>query len=205
MEWTLKDLTEIEPKKFEKEIESIDYSILNERLYNFQKLHKELTDDPSLTVEEKLKKRQRIRTIESILRQTAMRKEKERFTQKSKLEEKWKTETLKTSLPNIRYASGSAIEHLINGSYTLDVIPWETPQSMEITTNNRKVDLDKLIPPQILKNILDKPFTPVYFTLQPSGIFRKDKLQGIWYDGKDWDRSKNDQYKSRILLAIMKV
>jgi len=205
MEWSLKELTEIEPKKFEKEIENIDYGVLNERLYNFQKLHKELSDDSSLLVEEKLQKRARLRTIESILRQTTAQKQREHSTQEGKLAEKWKTETLKTTLPNIRYAHGIAIEHLLNGSYTLDVIPWETPTSMELTIDNRKINLEKLISPQILKNMIDKPFAPAYFTLQPSGMFRKGKLQGIWYDGENYDRSKNDEYRSRILLAVMKV
>ena len=205
MEWNLETLTEIEPKKFEKEIREINYQILNERLYNFQKLHKQLTEDASLTVEEKLKKRNQLRTVENILRQTAIQKEREHFTQQQLLDEKWKNETLKTNLPNIRFASGSAIEHLLYGRYTLDIIQWETPASTEITINNRKVDLQKVINPQRLKQILEKPFTPAYFILQPSGIFRKDKLQALWYDGKDYERSKHDKYKPRILLAVMKV
>jgi len=205
MEWNLKDLTEIEPKKFEKEIQPIDYGVLNERLFNFQKLNKQLSEDASLTVEEKLKKREKLRTIENILRQTAIQKQREHFSQEAQLAEKWKTETLKTSLPTLRYAHGIAIEHLIRQEYTLDVIPWETPTSTEIEIDKRKVDLQKLINAPTLKRIIDKPFSPAYFTLRPSGIFRKDKLQDLWYDGEDYNRSRNDEYKSRILLAVMKV
>jgi len=205
MEWNLETLTEIEPKKFEKEIQPFDDTVLNERLYNFQKLHKQLSEDPSLTVEEKLKKREKLRTIENILRQTAIQKQRERFAQESILAEKWKTETLKTSLPTLRYAHGIAIEHLIRQEYSLDVIAWQTPASTEITINEKKVDLQKLINAPTLKRILDKPFSPAYFVLQPSGIFRKDKLQGLWYDGENYERSKNDEYKNRILLAVMKV
>jgi hypothetical protein len=187
----------LDPNTFKKTVEKEPLNVLRERSIQLEMFIREAKSQPI--------HQNKLINLSQLLRQTLAQKEQEHFTQKHKLEEKWKTETLKTSLPNIRYASGSAIEHLISGTYTLDVIPWETPASTEIAINNRKVDLDKLIPPQILKNMLDHPFSIIYFTLQPSGIFRKDKLQGLWYDGKDWDRSKNDQYKPRILLAIMKV
>jgi len=186
-----------DPNTFKKTVETESLNTLHERAIQLEMFIREAKSQPI--------HQNKLINLSQLLTPIITQKEREYFTQEDKLKEKWKTETLKASLPNIRCASGSAIEHLISGTYSLDAIPWETPQSMEITINNRKVDLDKLITPQALKHILDKPFSPKFFTLQPSGIFRKDKLQGIWYDGKDWDRSKNDTYKSRILLAVMKV
>lgn len=121
-----------------------------------------------------------------------------------KLEEQQKKETLKCQLPNIRYAYGDAVPHLMRGEYTTDVVPWETPYSFEIAVNKRKVDLLRLLSPVTLRHIIEHPLSPVFFEIEPAGAYQHGKKLGYYVNG-EWEQSRGIEIRSGVFLAIMKV
>ena len=204
MDWN--NIDEIILKFQEKELEQIPLNVIIERIEKVRTTTmKPDLGMPLLITSEREPKRKKLFVILHTMEAIRDKKQIEQDNEDATKKEVWKAETLKTQLPNIRFAYGTEIEHLLHQDYTIDVIHWETPISTEIMVDKRKVDLLKTITPQILNMIMEKPFSPVYFTLQPAGIFRKGELQGAWYDGMDYTRSRNDVYKPRLLLAVMRV
>ena len=126
--------------------------------------------------------------------------------EQKKNDEKWRDETLKQQLPNIRFAFGDAVPHLMNGSYTHDVVAWETPKDAELVIGKRKVNLRKLISPIILRHLLEKPFAPIYFTIQPMGAVddRTGNPVGLFIS-REYEDQRHMRLQLAQYLAIMKV
>jgi len=126
--------------------------------------------------------------------------------EQKKNDEKWRDETLKQQLPNIRFAFGDAVPHLMNGSYTHDVVAWEIPKDAELVIGKRKVNLRKLISPIILRHLLEKPFAPIYFTIQPMGAVddRTGNPVGLFIS-REYEDQRHMRLQLAQYLAIMKV
>lgn len=127
-----------------------------------------------------------------------------RDAENKKLEEEWKKETLKHRLPNIRFAYGDAVPHLMRGEYTTDVIRWETPASTEIQIGKRKIDLLRLLSPVTVRHIIEHPMLPVFFEIEPAGAYQHGKKLG-YYVNREWETTRGIEIRSGIFLAIMKV
>jgi hypothetical protein len=121
-----------------------------------------------------------------------------------KLEEQQKTETIKQYLPKFRYAYGDAVPHLMHGEYTTDVVPWETPASIEIQIGKRKLDLVKLLSPVTVRHIIEHPLAPVFFEIEKGGAYQNGRKLGYYVDGT-WEKSRGIEIRSGVFLAIMVV
>ena len=127
-----------------------------------------------------------------------------RDIENKKLDEQHKTETIKGQLPNIRFAYGDAVPHLMRGEYTQDVIEWTTPTHTEIEINKRKIDLLRLLSPVTVRHIIEHPMSPVFFEIEPAGAYQRGKKLGYYVSG-EWEKTQGIEIRSGVFLAIMKV
>jgi len=127
-----------------------------------------------------------------------------RDVENKKLEEQHKTETIKAQLPNIRFAYGDAVPHLMHGEFTTDVVSWETPRSTEIQIGKRKVDLLRLLSPTTVRHLIEHPMSPVFFEIEPAGAYQHGKKLG-YYVNREWETTRGIEIRSGVFLAIMKV
>ena len=124
--------------------------------------------------------------------------------EKKKGAEEWKKETLKAQLPNIRFAYGDAVPHLMHGEYTQDVVAWTTPTNTEIEVNKRKIELLKLLSPTTVRHIIEHPLAPVFFEIESGGAYQNGRKLGYYVSG-EWERTRGIEIRSSVFLAIMKV
>jgi len=135
-----------------------------------------------------------------------------RDAERKKGEEEEKNEYIRHNHRNFRCVIGSAAEHLMHGTFTLDVVASEmlTPQSTEfeivaVSGNKIKIDLLKLLSPSSLNMLIAKAFSPIYFVVEPSGAYQRGKRLGIWNNSGDWEASRGIQYKPQTVIAILRV
>jgi hypothetical protein len=211
MNWeNLQEILEISEKEFEREAEKTEIIDLNARIEKFQDVLKK--PDLGITTligSEVTLKRKKLTTLHHILIATRDRKEKERFMQNRKLEEKWRDETLPKVLSDLRYVVGTDAEHLMHGTFTLDAVQPKKFPSLEfeiplVGGGKKKIDLRKAISPPILKMLMEKTFTPVYITVEPTGAYQHGKKLGYYVSG-EWEQTRGIEIKMGTLIAIMKV
>ena len=211
MNWeNLEEILKIQDKDYEKEFYQTEIVDLNARIEKIQAiLSKPDLGLPTLIGSEVMQKRKRLSTIHQILIATRDRKEKERFMQNRKLEEKWRDETLPKVLCDLRYVVGTEAEHLMHGTFTLDAVQPKKFPSLEFeipltSGGKKKIDLRKVISPPILKMLLERTMSSVYITVEPTGAYQHGKKLGYFVSG-DWEQTRGIELRMGTLLAIMRV
>lgn len=211
MNWeNLEEILKIQEKDFEKEAEKTEIIDLNARIDKLLTLlNKPDLGLPTLIGSEVTLKRKKLTTLHRILIATRDRKEKERFMQNRKLEEKWRDETLPKVLCDLRYVVGTEAEHLMHGTFTLDAVQPQKFPSIEFeipltSGGKKKINLKEIISPPILKMLLDRNFAPVYITIEQQGAYQHGKKLGYYVSG-EWEQTRGIEIKMGTLMAIMRV
>jgi hypothetical protein len=212
MEWNdIEEILKIPERDWEKEIYKMPVNLIGERIEKLRSVTiKPDLGMPLLVSSEREPKRKKLLAIQHLLESIRDKKLKEEFDQNRKTQEKWRDETLKENLPDIRYAVGSSVEHLRHGTLSMDVVEWIKPQSteFEITTisgHKTKINLQKIITPSTLKILLEKAFTPVYVTIEAQGGYDRHGKRMGYYMSPEWDETHGIEIRMGTTMAIMRV
>jgi hypothetical protein len=212
MNWeNLDETLKMSEKEFEKEANRIEIVNLNARIEKWQAiLHKPDLGMPALVGSEITPKRQKLSTLLHILVSTRDRKEKEWFDQNRQAQEKWRDDTLRDVLHDLRCAYGTAVNHLMYGTFTLEVPDWFKPQSTEfeidaVSGHKVKINLKKLISPSTLQMLLDKAFSPIYLVAEQGGGYDRHGKKLGYYQSEDWETAHGTEIRYGTSFAIMRV
>ena len=212
MNWeNLEEILKSQEKDLEKEANKTQIIDLNARIEKIQNiLKKPDLGLPTLIGSEVTPKRKKLSTVLNILVSVRDRKEKERFEQNQQAQEKWKNETLKNILHNLRCAYGTAVNHLMSGSFTMEVPDWFEPKSTQfeiqaLSGHKLKIDLEKLITPSRLQRLLDKAFIPIYILVEPSGGYDRHGKRMGYFMSSEWNESHGIEIRPATTMAIMRV
>ena len=206
----LEEILKIPEKEWEKEIYKMPVNLISERIEKLRSVTiKPDLGMPLLISSEREPKRKKLLTIQHLLESIRDKKLKEEFDQHRKLEEKWRDETLPKVLSDLRYVVGTDAEHLMHGTFTLDAVQPQKFPSLEfeiplVGGGKKKIDLRKVISAPILKMLMEKTFTPVYITVEPTGAYQHGKKVGYYVSG-EWEQTRGIEIKMGTLMAIMRV
>jgi len=210
--WNVEKLLKMKEKEIKKQLEKDSWQQVNTRLERLTKiLNKPLEPNTLATPEELRQKRIKLQQLQATLTQIKTDKLQKFEAEIKKQQESQKRTAIKQNLVDFRYAYGSSVEGFMKGIYTLDIPLWQkftNGTEVEIETPNgqkRKVDIMEELNPAQVQTLLDRPLSPTYILVEDQGIFRKGKLQGVWYDGQDYETTKNDKFSFRTVLAVMRV
>jgi len=210
--WNVEKLLEMKEKEIEKQLEKDSWQQVSVRLERLTKiLNKPLEPNTLATQEELRQKRIKLQQLQAILTQIKTEKLEKFEAEIKKQQESQKRTAIKENLVDLRYAYGSSVEGFMKGTYTLDIPLWQkftNGTKIEIETSNgqkRKIDIMEKLNHVQVKMLLTSLLTPTYILVEDQGVFRKGKLQGVWYDGQDYEKTKNDKFRFRTVLAVMRV
>lgn len=211
MNWENLEFLKVEDKEHQREADKTQIVDLIARIEKLQALNAK-TDlgQPALVGAELTEKRKRLLAILRILTATRDRKEKERYEIGKKAQEKWRDDTLKDVLHDLRYAFGMSVDHLLHQTFTMEVVEWKKPESMEfeidaVSGHKLRIDLKKLITPSLLQMLLGKAFSPIYFLVERSGGYdRHGKPLGHWVSS-EWEQSHGNEIRLGTTFAVMRV
>jgi len=212
MNWeNIEEILRLSEKDFEREADKSIIVDLNARIEKIQDIMKKKDLGLSTLIGSEITpKRQKLSTLLSILVSVRDRKEKERFNQNRQAQEKWRNDTLKDVLHDLRCAYGTSVDHLMHGTFTLEVLDWFKPESTEfeidaVSGHKLKIDLRKIISPSTLQMLLAKSFSPIYLLVEQSGGYdRHGKKLGYFQSG-EWGQSHGNEIRAGTTFAIMRV
>jgi len=209
--WENLEFLKVEDKEHQREADKTQIVDLNARIEKLQALNAKTDLGLSALVGTELtEKRKRLHAILHILIATRDRKEKDRYELGKKEKERWRDQALKENLHDLRYAFGTAADHLMHQTFTMEVLDWQKPESMEfeidaVSGHKLKIDLRKIISPSILQMLLTKSFSPIYLLVEQGGGYdRHGKKLGYFHSG-EWDESHGKEIRLGTTLAIMRV
>jgi hypothetical protein len=209
----LEELLKISEKDFEKEVEKNQIIELNARIEKFEGLlkpdHLERTW-PALTGLEIGDRRKKLSAFKAILTKVRDAKEKERHNQNKQAQEEWRDHALKDNLHDLRYVFGMEVDHLMHGTFTMEVVNWQKTESIEfeimaVSGHKLKIDLRKIISPSTMQMLLAKAFSPIYLLVERAGGYdRKGKPLGYYVSG-EWNESHGYEIRLGTTFAVMRV
>jgi len=207
----IEEILNVKESEFEKECEKIAIVDLNARIEKNQAtLNTQDLNRPMLTGSEITPIRKKLSGLQHILVSVRDRKEKQRYETNKKAQEKWRDDTLRENLHDLRYAFGTAADHLMHQTFTMEVLDWQKPPSTEfeidaVSGHKIKIDLRKLVTPSLLQMLLAKSFSPIYMVVEQGGGYdRHGKKLGYFHSG-EWDESHGKEIRLGTTLAIMRV
>jgi hypothetical protein len=198
-------------KDLEKVCENESLMELRERVIMVDKAVRNMEMPALATPTERLKLREDMLAKANLLRQIITTKENEQTREQQKRDAQNVENTVVEQLPNLRYSSEDAIsrmQQMGTMGVPLDVPQWHklTSTTIEIKCKSgktRKLDLKKLNP-QVLHNLLQKPFAPMFFIMEPEGMISKEgEPVKIWSDQKDYMKVVSQRQVQRTVLALM--
>jgi len=212
MKWNnIEEILKVSEKAFEKEIDKLSIVELNARIEKNQAvLNKQDLNMPMLTGSEITPIRKKLSDLQHRLVSVRDRKEKERYELDKKEKEKWRDQALKDNLHDLRYVYGTAADHLMHGTFTMDVVNWQKPQNLEfeidaVSGHKLKLDLRKLVTPSILDMLLGKSFSPIYMVVEQSGGYDRHGKKLGYFQSESWEETHGTEIRYGTTFAIMRV
>jgi hypothetical protein len=210
---TLKEINfeSISLKDLEKICEKEPLTELRERAMMVDKAVRKMEMPALSTPTERIKLREEMLAKANLLRQIITTKENEQTREQQKHDAQNVEKTLLEQLPNFRYSSEDAIRRMENLgviNVPLDVPQWHrlTSTTIEVKCQSgktRQLDLKKLAP-QHLHRLLEKPFTPMFFILEPEGMIdRHSEPVKMWSDQKEYATVMSQRQVQRTILALV--
>jgi hypothetical protein len=205
------DFETISIKDLEKICEKEPLTELRERVMMVDKAVRKMEMPPLSTPTERIKLREDMLAKANVLRQIITTKENEQTREQQKRDAQNVEKTILEQLPNLRYSSEDAISRMQHKG-TMDV-PLDVPQWQKLTSTTievkcqsgktRKLDLKKLNP-QVLHNLLETPFRPMFFILEPEGMIdRHSEPVKMWSDQKEYATVMSQRQIQRTVLALV--
>lgn len=207
----IEELLKVKEADFEKECEKISIVDLNARIEKNQAtLNKQDLNRPMLTGSEITPIRKKLSNLQHILVSVRDRKEKQRYETNKKAQEKWRDDTLRENLHDLRFAYGMSVDHLMHNTFTMEVLDWQKPQSTEfeidaVSGHKLKIDLRKIISPSTLQMLLAKSFSPIYLVVEQAGGYDRHGKKLGYYVSAEWDESHGNEIRLGTTFAIMRV
>lgn len=209
---TLKEINfeTISIKELEKICEKEPLTELRERAMMVDKAVRNMEMPALSTPTERVKLREEMLAKANLMRQIIRTKENEEGQKQQQRNAQNIEKTLTEQLPNLRYASDDSIRRMENMgvlNVPIDVPQWHRLTSTTIETRCqsgkiRKLDL-KRIHPQALNRLLQKPFTPMFFIMEPEGMISEGEPVQYWSDQKDFAKVHAQTQVQRTVLALM--
>jgi hypothetical protein len=205
------DLVNIDPKKFQKMIEKDTLGSLQMRLHSITTYKNKLPQQGLETPEERIRKKARLDQLITALQSEIQKKETERSKGHFEAEKQWVEKAVVEQLPNLRQCSEDGTSRMQNVGtmgVPLDVLQWNrlTSTIIEVKCHSgkvRKLDLKKLHP-QVLHNLLETPFRPMFFIMEPEGmVSREGEPVKIWSNQSDYATVMSQRQVQRTVLALM--
>jgi len=209
----VKDLENLDVKKFEKLIEKENSGTLKMRLHSAQgylnKLSLEAT--PLATPEERITIKQKIQQKINILQFQITKKEQEEDKRKFQLEQTQDETWLKENWRDLRYCTGAVVQGFSNGTYTLDILPFQkVPENLKIKVkceSGKEIEcnLTKLSSTHI-RRLREKILSPLILTLEGGGMSSgHGKVRNQYWYPSEYNEVKDDRVIQPTLIALMLV
>jgi hypothetical protein len=205
------DFETISLKDLEKICEKAPLMELRERVMMVDKAVRNMEMPALSTPTERIKLREDMLAKANVLRNIITTKENEERQEQQKCNAQNAEKMILEQLPNLRYSSEDAIRRMANMGTTnvpVDVPQWHRLTSLIIEVKCesgkiRKLDLRK-IHPQALNRLLEKPFIPMFFTMEPEGMVSKDSEPiHYWSDQEHYANVMSQRQVQQTLVALM--
>ena len=212
MNWeNLEKILEMKDDDFEKEANKIQIIDSNARIEKFEAILKKSDLGMSTLIGSEITpKRHKLSAFVAILKKVRDAKEKERFNQNRQAREKWRDDTLKIMLHDMRIIYGTSADRLMHSLITMDVPDWLKVESLEfdidgVSGHKIKIDLKKIVSPSTLEMLLAKSFSPIYLVVERSGGYDRHGKKLGYFQKDDWMESQGNEIRYGTTLAIMRV
>jgi len=205
------DLVNIDPKKLQKMFENDTLGNLEMRVHSLTTYKNKLPQQGLETPEDRIRKKAKLDMIIAALQNEIHKKITEKNKAQFESGKQWVESTLIEELPNLRQSSDDGTSRMQREGTIgapLDVVQWHrlTSTTIEVNCHSgkiRKLDLKKMSP-QTLRVLIEKPFVPMFFILEPDGMIdaHKDSVK-IWSDQSNWEKVTRQRQVQRTVLALM--
>jgi hypothetical protein len=209
---TLKEINfeTISLKELEKICQKEPLTELRERAMMVDKAVRNMEMPALSTPTERVKLREEMLSKANLMRSIILKKEEEQKQEQQKQDSQNIEKILEEQLANLRYSSGDTIRRMENMgvmNVPIDAVQWQkvTSTTIEVKCQSgktRKLDLKRILP-QALTRLLQKPFVPMFFILEPEGMISEGEPVQYWSDQKDFAKVMAQRQVQRTVLALM--
>jgi len=206
----VKNLENLDIKKFEKLIEKENSGTLKMRMHSAQRYLTELSTALA-TPEERIAIKQKIQQKINLLQFEITKKEQEEQKRARQLEQTENEAWLKETWRDLRYCTGAQVQGFSRGTYTLDILPFQkVPESLKFKVkceSGKEIECNLAkLPSAYIRRLRERILSPIILALEGGGMSSgHGKVRSDYWYPSEYNEVKNDKMIQPTLIAIMLV